>query len=215
MTSRVSLASRLIGARLANDLRVKLRSEESLRESRWTQPRDSCPRPEWWHAIDYMSTELEVIEAIAALVRALQPEYVVETGTFRAQLTRAVGKALKRNGHGRIVSLEVDDDLVREGRRLCRRLPVEIRPQSSLEFEPEQAIDFAWFDSIRALRDLEFRRYYPWMHQWTIVGFHDTAAHHPTRQLIDELEAEGLLTSIDFPSPRGFTLGRVSDQHRH
>jgi predicted O-methyltransferase YrrM len=183
-----------------------------LRESRWTRPSDECPSPGYWHAIDYDSTEIEVIEAVAGLVRALQPEYAIETGTASAQMTRAIGEALKRNRHGRLVSLEVEPVRVERGRRLCRRLPVEIRQQSSLEFTPDRAVDFAWFDTIPEIRHEEFRRYYPRMHRRTIVGFHDTAGHHPTRALVDELEAAGMLRTIDFPTPRGFSIGRVIPQ---
>jgi hypothetical protein len=181
----------------------------ALRESRWIAPNDHCPHPEWWHSTDFNATEIEVTAAVQGVVRALQPDYVVETGTASAQTTIAIGLALRKNGHGRLVSLEIDPRLVEHGRQLCRRLPVEIRQQSSLDFIPDHLIDFAWLDSLPEIRHLEFRRYYPYMHRRTIVGFHDTGPFHPTRGFVDEIEQEGLVKTIDFPTPRGFSLGRV------
>ena len=203
------VARRVLGARRARAVRERLQGEAGLRESRFAPPREHCPNPQWWHTVDVEATEFEVTEAVAGLVRALQPEYVVETGTASAQTAIAIGKALRANGHGRLVTLEVDSDLVRHGRALTRGLPVEVRHQPSLEFTPEHPVDFAWLDSLTHLRHLEYRRYYPHMHARTIVGFHDTAAHHPTRAYIDELESEGVVKAIDLPSPRGFTLGQV------
>ena len=158
--------------------------------------------------MDPMATEIEVTDAVAGLIRALQPEYVIETGTASAQTTVAIGKALRRNGHGQLVSLEIDPKHVAHGRELCKGLPVEVRQQSSLEFEPARPIDFAWFDTDTAMRHSEFLRYRPFMHAKTVVGFHDTGPRHPTRGHLDKLEADGLLKTIDLPSARGFSLGQ-------
>ena len=48
-------------------------------ESDFTAPHEYVPHPEWWHAADSDATEEEVGALIGALVRALQPEFVVET----------------------------------------------------------------------------------------------------------------------------------------
>ena len=178
-------------------------------ESRYTTPRGECQHPEWWTATDWDSTELEVIDLLAGFVRGLQPEYVVETGTALAQGSVAIGRALRRNGHGRLVTLEVDHGRVERARWRCRRLPVDVVEQSSLDFEPQQLIDLAWFDSLTDLRALEFRKYWPHMHSGTIVGFHDTGPAHPTKQFIDELESEGLLRPIHLATPRGVTFAQV------
>jgi hypothetical protein len=188
-------------------LKVKTRGLET--EDRFLPADERCPHPEWWHSRDRDATETEVTDAVRGLIRALQPEYVVETGTATAQTTIAIGEALRRNGHGRLISLEVDRSLVRHARELCRGLPVEIGEKSSLDFTPEAPLDFVWFDSVPEIRHLEFRRYYPFMHAATVVGFHDTGPMHPVRGFLDELEDEGLLRTLDFPTPRGFSLGRV------
>jgi hypothetical protein len=177
-------------------------------ESTWTPPRPDCPDPKWWHASDPASAEIEVTELVAAFVRALQPELVVETGTAYGQTARAIGRALRRNGHGRLVSLEVDLRLVERARNRTRHLPVEVRCQSSLEYTPDQPIDFAWFDSLPHMRADEFRRYLPHMHAGTIVGFHDSGPQHVVRAHLDELVDEGLMWRLELATPRGVTFAQ-------
>jgi hypothetical protein len=44
-----------------------------------------------------------------AIVRALQPEFVVETGTNRGLGSAVIAAALLRNGHGRLTTVDLDD----------------------------------------------------------------------------------------------------------
>jgi hypothetical protein len=179
-------------------------------ESAFTSPRPDCPRPERWHATDDQSTECEVTALVAAMVTALQPDFVVETGTCMGNTAEAIGKALLANGQGQLVSLEVHPARVAVGRRKCRHLPESILAMSSVEYVPEQPIDFAFFDSLAPLRTREFERYLPWMHRRTVVGFHDTGPHHPVRELLRPLEEKGLLVSpLYLPTPRGVMFARV------
>jgi len=143
-------------------------------ESRWTPARPDCPHPEYWTSTDAHSTEVEVSELVGAFVRALQPEYVVETGACWGQTTETIGKALKVNGHGRLVSLEVEPAKVEYSTLRCAGLPVSIQLQSSLDFVPAERIGFAWFDSLLDLRIPEFQRYSEWLLPGAVVGFHDT-----------------------------------------
>lgn len=146
-------------------------------ESTWTRPRADCPHPEWWHSTDSQSTEIQVSELVAGFVRALQPEYVVETGTCLGQTAHIVGMALQANGHGRLDTLEPDPQRAAFSRDRCSGLPVTVYEVSSLEFTPAQRIDFAWLDSRLELRVPEFDRYRPWLGEGSIVGFHDTSPH--------------------------------------
>jgi len=50
-------------------------------EARYFQPTELCPHPERWHSTDGDSTEIEVSDLAWGLVRTLQPDYCVETGT--------------------------------------------------------------------------------------------------------------------------------------
>ena len=174
-------------------------------ESDLTRPGPHCPHPERWHAHDGMATEVEVLELVAAFVRALQPDFVVETGTHRGFGAVAIGQALLANGHGRLWTLEVDEPLHVEALERTHGLPVTCLLASSMSFVPPGPIDFAWFDSDPDLRADEYRRLRAWMHPRTIVGFHDTAPHHGIRPHLDGLD----LNLLDLPTPRGVTFGRV------
>ena len=77
-------------------------------EERFTRPTFFCPRPDYWHSPDSEATELEISKLVGSLVRAIQPEYVVETGTYHGHTTFEIGAALAQNGHGRVVSIESD-----------------------------------------------------------------------------------------------------------
>jgi predicted O-methyltransferase YrrM len=177
-------------------------------EDRFTKPRDDCPHPERWTSTDRESTETEVVELVAGFVRALQPDFVLETGTAYGICAAAIGRALARNGQGRLVTLEVDPERVRLARAATRRLPVEVLEIGSLDYEPDDWIDFAWFDSLTSLRVPEFRRFLPRMHAGTIVGFHDTGPHFALLGETEALVHEGLLRTINLPTPRGVTFGQ-------
>ena len=179
----------------------------TVSEINYTKPHPDCPRPELWTAADAYSTEVEVTALVAAFVRALQPEYVVETGTCFGQTAEAIGRALADNGHGRCVSLEIDPDKVTSSRGRCAGLPVDVLEVSSLDFTPAEPIGFAFFDSLLGLRLPELHRYRPWLPVGTIVGFHDTSPHMGT--LGADLEALGDLRTIRLRTPRGVTFAEV------
>lgn len=208
-----SPARGLLSTHLSRQTRILFSRPDAFRESRWTATAgDRCPHLDRWHALDWEATEFEVSELVAGFVRALQPDYVIETGTASAQTTYLIGRALRKNGHGRLVSLEIDPACVRAGQHMCRRLPVEVRCQSSMEFTPGEPIDFAWFDSLLDLRVPEFRRYLPHMHARTIVGFHDTAHQNASelREGLASLIDEGLLRMIELTTPRGVAFAQVT-----
>ncbi|MCE9613197.1 MAG: class I SAM-dependent methyltransferase [Lentisphaerae bacterium] len=176
-------------------------------ESDFTPPSDICPHPEYWHTGDCETTEQEVVELIGALVRALQPELVVETGSYKGVMSESIGRALKQNGHGRLITFEIDAVLAEVARRACRRLPVEVLHQSSLAWTPPGKIDFAWLDSGIETRVQEFEQYYPFL-KGSIIGIHDTAPHHPVRAQV-KARLLDRLSPIWLPTPRGVLLAQV------
>ena len=176
-------------------------------EASWTAPRPDCPHPERWHSTDNQSTEIEVTELVAAWVRALQPGYVLETGTCIGQTAHAIGLALRENGHGRLVTLETDPDRAAVARARCRGLPVTVLEVPSLEFEPDEPVGFAWFDSLIELRLPEFERFRPHLTEGAVVGFHDTGPHFgPYGASIEAVEG---LSTIRLRTPRGATFAQV------
>lgn len=176
-------------------------------EARYTAPMPHCPHPEYWTSTDAHSTEIEISELVGAFVRALQPEYVVETGTCWGQTTETIGKALKANGHGRLVSLEVDQEKIDYSVKRCDGLPVTVALCSSLDFTPTEPIGFAWFDSLLELRIPEFVRYREHLIPGSIVGFHDTGPQFGAfGPMISTLPG---LQPISLPTPRGVTFAQI------
>lgn len=181
-----------------------------LSEARFTAARADCPSPHYWTSNDSDSTEHQVTALVAAFVAALQPEFVLETGTAFGQTALAIGRVLATYGHGRLVTLETDPQRAGLAAAWCSGLPVTVLNMSSLDYTPVAQIDFAWFDSLFHLRPLELRRFAPHLSERAVVGVHDTAWHHPVRALLEPLEAEGLLVSpLYLPTPRGVCFARV------
>lgn len=176
------------------------------RESEWTKPHQWCADPDRWTAPDPHSTECEVTELVAAFVRALQPDYVIETGTCWGQTAEAIGQALAANGRGVLHTLEVDPAKVVASRERCAGLPVEVIECPSLEHTPVGDIGFAWFDSLIPLRIPEFHRFLPWLRTGAIVGFHDTS---PNMGTLAAEVASLPVRSITLPTPRGVTFAEV------
>lgn len=185
-------------------------------ESKYSVPVEVCPHPEYWSATDWHSPEIEVSAMVGGLVRGLQPDLVVETGTAWGQTAEQIGIALLANGHGRLVSLEVDSFRVGYARERCDGLPVEIVECPSLDWEPDGPVEFCWFDSLFPLRVAEFWAYRPFMRTGTVVVFHDTVAGAGGGQFPDGKDLRATIEDelsgvrlVHLPTPRGVTLGEV------
>jgi predicted O-methyltransferase YrrM len=176
---------------------------------------------DYWHCQDGDSTEIEVSMLVAALVRAHQPELVIETGTAWGQSTRLIGDALVANGHGRLVSLEIEEQRLRYSRWYCHELicngVVHIADIKSLEYDPVDRVDFLFSDSNYELRVPELEHYSQWMEKDALIVFHDTAPGHgvhrdsESRDLQTQIEqAQGdRFRNIRLHTPRGVTIMEV------
>lgn len=178
-----------------------------LPESSWTKPRDDCPNPQWWHATDGESTEIEVSELLYGFVRALQPSYAVETGSGFGQSTFFIGKALQLNGHGSLDTLEPDENRATITYQRCAGLPVRVLNQSSMEFVPREEIDFAWIDSDFEIRTSEFGWFKDYFRAGSVVGFHDTGRHKGG--IWEFIENLSDVRYIQLPTPRGVTFVEI------
>ena len=180
-------------------------------ESTFTRPHPECVHPEWWTAEDEQAAENEVVELVSALVRVIQPEYVVETGTHVGRMAYGIGTALQRNGHGTLDTIEIDPVRADEAITRCAGLPVNVHLMSSLDFVPADLIGFAWFDSLLGLRCPEFLAYREHMERGTIVGFHDTGPQFGLgfRASLSALSGKRLLRPIKFKTPRGVVIAEV------
>lgn len=182
-----------------------------IAESRFTPAHRACDHPEHWTAYDSESTELEVVELVAAFVRALQPEYVVETGSCYGYTSRAIGRALETNGHGICHSLEVDPGRAAIAAQRVEALPVVVYVTDSLVWEPAYSIDLAFFDSSYEARTQEFLRFAPSIATGAICIFHDTASaerghHYDMRAAVQELVDDKHLDALYLRTPRGVAI---------
>lgn len=60
-------------------------------------------------AIDIASLDEGSADLLYGLVRALQPDFVLETGTHKGRSTRAISSALLENGNGWMITVDMDD----------------------------------------------------------------------------------------------------------
>ena len=87
---------------------------------------------------------------------------------------------------------------------------VEVITDKSLNFQPQNEIQFALFASAIDIRAEEFRHFYEKLAPGATVVFHDTGARHQAMvHAITELIAKGQLTGSFFPTPRGPFVGTV------
>jgi predicted O-methyltransferase YrrM len=193
----------------------------ALPESRFSHPRDDCPHPERWTSTDDDSTEVEVSELVAGFVRALQPDFVIETGTAFGQTAQAIGEALQGNGQGICWTFETDPERVETSRSRCAGLPVTVMHGDSLALLPTLpgGVGLAWLDSLIPLRIPEVRALRPKLRTGAIVGFHDarlipddeyaTPDWRAYRPALEALLREGWLRGIHLPTPRGVMFAEV------
>jgi predicted O-methyltransferase YrrM len=172
-----------------------------------------CPHPEQWSMIDSMTAEVEVLEFIATLVTTIKPRLVVETGSFLGVSTEWIARGLQRNGFGKVVSCEFDTVVYERARQRLEASPLqpwmELRNASSLEMQVEGTIDLLFSDSDVAIREAEVKRYLPQMNPNGVILMHDASSHlQVVRAAALKMEAEGLLSVVLLPTPRGLVVAQ-------
>jgi predicted O-methyltransferase YrrM len=177
------------------------------------RPTPECPHPERWHMYDSMTAEAEVLELLRTLITTLKPSLVVETGSFLAVSTLWIAEGLRANGFGKIVSCEADPVVFAEAQKKVAASPlapyIELRNESSLEMTIDGTIDLFFSDSDMPVRALEVRRFLPQIRPTGLILLHDASSHLKTvRDAAFQLEAEGLLSCIFLPTPRGLVLAQ-------
>ena len=172
-----------------------------------------CPHPERWRMFDSMTAEVEVLEFLRTLVTTLKPELVVETGSFLGVSTLWIAEGLKANGFGRIVSCEFDPIVFAEAEKKIAASGlakwIDLRNESSLEMIVHGRIDLLFSDSDLPIREAEVRRFLPQVNPQGLILLHDASSHLKTvRDAAQRLEAEGLLSCIYLPTPRGLVVAQ-------
>jgi len=183
------------------------------------RPTPECPHPERWSMFDSMTAEVEVLEFLRTLVTTIKPNLVVETGTFMGVSTLWIAEALRLNGFGRIVSCEYDPKVFETAKQKIEasefRDLIDLRNESSLEMKVDGAIDLFFSDSDMPIREQEVRRYLPQISPFGLILMHDASSHlKEVREAALKLEADGLISVVLLPTPRGLVVAQKREGRR-
>ena len=172
-----------------------------------------CPHPERWHMYDSMTAEAEVLEFLRTLVTTLKPALIVETGSFLGVSTLWMAEGMRSNGFGKIISCEFDPVVFLKAQEKIAASGlaefIELRNESSHEMEVDGTIDILFSDSDMPIREAEVKRFLPQIRSTGLILLHDASSHLKTvRNAAFSLEAEGLVSCIFLPTPRGLVLAQ-------
>ena len=222
----MSIVSMIIGAAILVKAKGRFRSTKGehrilqhvetrgdVLQPEYHRPTPECPNPERWRMYDSMTAEVEVLEFLRTMVTTLKPQTVVETGTFMGISTLWIAEGLKANGSGKVITCEYDPVVFAkakeriDGSGLAQW--IEYRNQSSLETRVDGTVDLLFSDSDPGLREQEVRRFLPQMNPNGIIVMHDASSHLKiVREAALRLEAEGLISVLLLPTPRGLVLAQ-------
>lgn len=203
------------GKKIKQEHKVMLQAERAagamLPEYHRATP--ECPKPERWSMYDSMTAEVEVLEFLRTLVTTVKPELIVETGSFLGVSTLWMAEGLRANGFGKIISCEYDGEVYAKAKEKIAaselRSFIELRNESSLEMRVDGTIDLLFSDSDMPIRAAEVKRFLPQIRPTGLILLHDASSHlKVVREAAFSLEAEGLLSCIFLPTPRGLVLAQ-------
>jgi predicted O-methyltransferase YrrM len=185
---------------------------ESL-QPEYTPATPECPHPELWKMYDSMSAEVEVLDFLRQLVITLKPNLVVETGTFMGVSTLAIAEGLKQNGFGRVITVEFDPKVFAKAKERIDASGlapwIDARNQSSLDLQVEGTIDLLFSDSDIHARESEVRHFLPQISPTGLILIHDASSlQKVVREAALRLEAEGLISVVLVPTPRGLVVAQ-------
>lgn len=206
---------RLFGKKLKQEHKIMLQAERAkgalLPEYHRATP--ECPHPDRWRMYDSMTAEAEVLEFLRTLVTTLKPNLIVETGAFLGVSTIWMAEGLRENGFGRIVSCELDPVVFAKAKEKIAASGlsewIDLQNVSSLELETSGEIDLFFSDSDLDVREKEVRQYLPKISPTGLILMHDASSHPGVvRDAALRLEAEGLISVVLIPTPRGLAIAQ-------
>ncbi|HTW62255.1 MAG TPA: class I SAM-dependent methyltransferase [Terracidiphilus sp.] len=206
---------RLFRKKLKQEHKIMLQAERArgalLPEYHRATP--ECPHPGRWRMYDSMTAEAEVLEFLRTLVTTLKPNLIVETGAFLGVSTVWMAEGLRENGFGRIMSCEFDPLVFAKAQEKIAASGlgewIDLRNASSLEMETPGEIDLFFSDSDLDIREKEVRRFLPRISANGLILMHDASSHPGTvREAALRLEAEGLISVVLLPTPRGLAIAQ-------
>lgn len=186
-------------------------------EQRFTVEQQSArAKAENWAYRGDMSTEDEVLQLIASLIRVSKPEVVVETGTYHGHGTQMIAHALDMNEKGHLWTVEQDEVFFpyREHPRVtyvqADSLEWAEHPMAGQDRWGEDAlIDFAFVDCGEPEhRTQVFSALLPHMNDDGLIVVHDTWFYESEflRGLCDKF---GAPPAIHFPALNGVSVWRT------
>lgn len=118
-----------------------------------------------------IEAEREVGFLLGALVAALNPRYVIETGTYHGFTARCMAENL---AVGWLDTMETDSYSVGIATEALVGLPATVHQGDSLDFTPDRPVDFAFLDSgIGDQRLFELSHFEPFLAPTATVAIHD------------------------------------------
>lgn len=188
-------------------------SSGDVLQPEYHRPTPECPHPERWHMYDSMTAEVEVLDFLKAIVTTMKPELVVETGTFSGLSTLRIAEGLKANGFGRVITCEYDAKVFTAAQQRFASSGlaqwIEARNESSLDMHVAGRIDLLFCDSDVPIREREVRKFLPQINPHGLILLHDASSSMKTvREGALRLEAEGLLSVLLLPTPRGLVVAQ-------
>lgn len=177
-----------------------------------SNPSKNCINPQLYSMQDRVSSETEVTLFLNALTQLVKPSYIVETGTHKGGSTIAFAEGLRKNGHGRMDTIELDADLAQRAKILFSEYPVTVHQRDSLSFIPSGKINLLYLDSKREIRGAEFERFHKHLDRRAIIVWHDSSyreANHHVFDAIEDLYERKIIDRILLPTPRGITLSTL------
>jgi predicted O-methyltransferase YrrM len=191
----------------------KMAVDGDVQQPEYTEPSLECPEPRLWSMYDPQTAEKEVLDLLYALVRALKPRLVVETGTFSGISSTYIARAMRENGLGQLITCEIDP-LVHQnacGRFRAAGLStiIDCRLGSSLDLKIDDQIDLLYCDSDLKARGVEVRRFLHNLNPFGLILMHDAGSRFKVvREAALQMESEGLISVVLVSTPRGLVIAQ-------
>ena len=178
-----------------------------------------------YHAFNSGGVESEVGEFFYGLVKLLQPEKVLETGTHHGISSMYIGMALKNNGHGKLTtyefSLENHNIAVERFKKLGLTSWIDVALSDVAKaYNTKEQYDLIFLDTEPQTRFREMIEFYDNLKPGGYLFVHDLHRHlsqhdnkehgfgWPYGKLPEEivnLFRKGLMRPFHFPTPRGLS----------
>ncbi len=208
-----------LGEREEHRILIQQAEKGDQLQPEYTGPSAECPNPSRWSMYDSMTAEVEVLDLIKSIVRALKPELVVETGTFTGISSLSIAEGLRENGFGRLITCEYDPKVQERAadrfRKSALRAYIDSRCCSSLDLQVDQPIDLLFCDSELTIREAEVRHFIPRVNPYGLILMHDAGSHFKVvREAAYRMESEGLISVITVSTPRGLVIAQKREGRR-